>query len=1406
MKGGAMDNGRATGSSASIASFLEADSNRWRPLRSGLLNFYRYDQQEFHFHHGRLLLRGHNGTGKSRVLALQLPFLLDGEISPHRVEPDRDPAKRFEWNLLMGKYEDRVGYTWIEFGRQEAEAGEQYITLGCGVRAVAGRGIVSKWFFITTRRIGYDLKLCSSQSSPLTRDSLEEALGSYGRIYTTAAEYRQDVNVKLFGLPQARYEELINLLIQLRQPKLSKDLDEEGLSAVLSGALSPVSPRIIEQVAEAMRGLEDERVALESLQSAKQTADSFLHEYRKYVSIVASRRADEVRKAHSTFEARQRKLKQTSDDLENAQQGHKEAVASQESNARDLAGFEAQKQVLENSPQMRSARDLDAAEHRAIERRNEVEAAGNEHQAALKAMSDASVAVDRNAEYAMSAATNLATRSKESSSASAVCGVEKTHASIIEKLNLENLGDIAEIGRAEERLTVVIKDRRAAAKVLRLSCEQVGQAKSVQAQEIRRRDEEFGRVAEADDALIAGNGALEAAVRDLKSGSREWITSATMLSLPPVDELVAEIDLWCEAGCVTTSPISRAASAALTEFQRIAANDRSEQQQRLKVIADHLDEILDERDRLRQGEHQPPPIPYTRDEQSRHSRSGAPLWKLCDFRDTVSTERRAGLEAAMESAGLLDAWINPDGSVFGNDAFDTFLSVATNAPATEDATLLDVMTIESDAVVAREVVERLLRRISLGESGNDCWLTDTGHWRIGPRTGHWKKPQATHIGHAAREIARLKRLRELDEEIASSEKTRAQIVDSIARIGGSEVSAQAHAHRVPRDDTVRSAIAKRDLLQLSLHQAKLRFTEAEQRANAAQTSLDEAIKRRDAVAIDLGLTAWINNLDELNDSLTNYQGLLSRLWPAMRESIGAQQALAEAQARHADTRDRAERLAKSMQEAVQKSAAADAEAAALRSSVGAEVKTVQVELRKIVVRLAAVKEKEKELYTSIGGFLTQIDLLQENIRTLKSELDQDVAARDQAIAHFLQFTKTGLLGIASDELAGEERDDISVTAAVELARRAGTSLRNVDSSEMAWQQNQKSIYGHIQDLTSALQSRDYRPEYTAEADVLVVTVPFQGAPRNMKDFGQLIAEEIVNRRALLSAKEREVLENYLIHDAAVELGQLMRRAEEIVRDMNKQLRTRPTSTGMMLQFRWEPISDGPSAFAEARQRLLGDSSTWSPTERNALGAFLQEEIQKVRESEMTSGNWHEQLAKALDYRRWHVFQIDRKQDGKWQRLTRRTHGTGSGGEKAVALTIPQFAAAAAYYQSASKQSPRLILLDEVFVGIDPDMRSKCMGLLHQFDLDFVMTSELEWGCYQTMPGLAIYQLSAKAGIDAVLATRWVWNGRERVPCPATLPLGLADCETRNGSREHNGDDGDATGLFGNAGGSSRNGP
>ena len=157
---------------------------RWQPLRLGLVELFHYDSEEFWFRDGHLLLRGNNGTGKSKVLSLTLPFLFDAQLRPSRIEPDADNGKRMAWNLLMASYQRRMGYSWIEFGRRDANGVAHYLTLGAGMSAVAGKTTVDSWFFLlegngtgADPRIGQDLWLTNDQKVVLTRERLREEIG-----------------------------------------------------------------------------------------------------------------------------------------------------------------------------------------------------------------------------------------------------------------------------------------------------------------------------------------------------------------------------------------------------------------------------------------------------------------------------------------------------------------------------------------------------------------------------------------------------------------------------------------------------------------------------------------------------------------------------------------------------------------------------------------------------------------------------------------------------------------------------------------------------------------------------------------------------------------------------------------------------------------------------------------------------------------------------------------------------------------------------------------------------------------------------------------------------------------------------------------------------------------------------
>jgi uncharacterized protein YPO0396 len=159
--------------------------------------------------------------------------------------------------------------------------------------------------------------------------------------------------------------------------------------------------------------------------------------------------------------------------------------------------------------------------------------------------------------------------------------------------------------------------------------------------------------------------------------------------------------------------------------------------------------------------------------------------------------------------------------------------------------------------------------------------------------------------------------------------------------------------------------------------------------------------------------------------------------------------------------------------------------------------------------------------------------------------------------------------------------------------------------------------------------------------------------------------------------------------------------------------------------------------------------------------MLQQCISRDRDTDIaTEGGRLEQLAKALDYRKWHRFTVERQEGrkGTWAKLS----GPASSGERALGLTVPLFAAVASFYsQSEYKNSPRLVLLDEAFAGIDDDARANCMSLIGEFDLDFVMTSEREWACYKDLAGVSICQLQRREGIEGVHVSRWVWNGKTK---------------------------------------------
>lgn len=1331
-------------------------SERWKPLRAGLIDMFYYDAEEFWFHDGRLLLRGNNGTGKSKVLALTLPFLLDGELAPHRVEPDGDRQKKMEWNLLLGgkhPHPERLGYTWLEFGRRAADGSAEFRTIGCGLKAVTGRGIARHWFFVTTQRVGAGLELLPASRVPLTREKLREEIGGQGMVYDRAADYRRAVDEAMFGLGEHRYAALINLLIQLRQPQLSKKPDEKLLSRALTESLPPLSPGLVTTVAEAFRGLDEERDALRALAEARGAADDFLRHYSRYAMVAAKRKAAGPRQAQSRYEQLGRDLAAAEEAFSAADSQLQDAQRELDGLEKERTRLEARRGALEQSPEMRDAERLEQTRKEA-ERQDETARIREQDRDRLSREADkrAGKAAEA-AGGAEAAASKLAAARQQAGESAAAARCAEGHRVAIE-CSESDLPRARRQGQAVadhqaqavdrlEQLVAEVAGRQAALDTARTEAERLtAEIQAVTARIAAAEETAAARAAELADAYQA------------------YLADLAELQVASADDVIAALQSWAATGDganPAVAVIDDAARAAGTELGRLEEGLSA----RKDAHGEHASELEREISRLRAGGHDVPPVPHSREPGVRDNRPGAPLWKVTDFSPGLAEEERAGIEAALEAAGILDAWVTPDGDLVDGDA--TLISGLAPVPGPSLARVLIPAVNPGDpqaAALPDGAVHAVLSAIGLGVGAGVTWVAADGQWANGAVAGAWRKDAAGYIGEGARETARRARIAQLAGELARLRAAIAGLDTELAELSRRKDRLAAEHRAVPQDTAVRDTHTVAAALRQRRQELREQHGEVVALCGRRQEERDDAQARADEFALDVGLPAAPGDLAAVKAAVSAYRVAIAGLWPAAEAFQVARLALGEADEELAETRERLAETAERAALARDSAAAALATYEALRETAGAAVEELYRQLDQVRRDLDRRNADEKAARRREQQAIEERGKADGKRDTLRAEIDDAARARDAAVAEFQSFTVTGLLRVALPSL---EVPDVTqpwaATPAVLLARAVNSGLESVDDADGPWDRIQKRVTEEHKLLADAMARHGHSAGLTLHDGIIVVDVVFQGRSHDIPGLAEALREEAEQRARLLSAREREILENHLLNEVAGTLHELISAAEAEVRAMNEELESRPTSTGMKLRLIWQQARDAPDGLDQVRHRFRQTIDAWSADDRAAVGSFLQQRIATEHAGNPAAG-WAEALSAALDYRRWHEFVIQRYQDGQWRPAT----GPASGGERALVASVPLFAAASAHYKSASNpNAPRLIALDEAFAGVDDDSRAKCLGLLATFDMDVAMTSEREWGCYPQVPGLGICQLARQDGVDAVLVTPWRWDGRERQP-------------------------------------------
>lgn len=1351
---------------------------RWQPLRLGVVNLFHYDCEEFYFCDGHLLLRGNNGTGKSKVLSLTLPFLFDAQLRPSRIEPDGDPGKKMAWNLLLGKHDRRIGYSWIEFGRVDQKGEHRYLTLGCGMYAVAGRVQVDAWFFlIETQRIGQDLWLTSPQRVVLTKDRLKDALTGRGQVFPTHEAYRRAVDERLFQLGSMRYSALMDTLIQLRQPQLSKKPDETNLSNALTEALPPLATDLLSDVADAMNQLEEDRRQLDEFDRLAAAVGQFNTRYSAYAGVHSRRQARLLRSAQTAFDNASRDLNKARADLALVREKERSAIEHHEQSELAWQRHRVRHEELLGDPAMQDATRIEHLRREFRCRQEDVNKAAKVlAQADDQLRRELTTTAARRNTLAKAAERLGAVRGQQLSSAQAAgigSAAEPNHLMTGSKQQLVALKEDA-LNDARNELRALGQSRREQVKLLQRRSAEVTHAQHHHDTQLQWLNEVRGQVEDATVRREQADAEVGSEGDQLITLWQSHLDGLLTLQISAPDVVVDGLRAWV----LDPEKENPAASALLDAhheaLQRLAATRAELERVHEELLAEQRS-LDTESECLRAGEDTwPPGSPY-RSFGARSDRRGAPFWQLVEFDDALAPSERAGLEAALEASGILDAWVTPEGSVLEANGDLVALqplhdSQLVPRPLVQASLAKWLQPADTKTAVAPAVVAAVLNGFSCSSVDNgmaETWVSSDGRFRLGALAGNWSKPTAVFIGFAAREAARNQRLEDIALRLTELLIAQERNYDQRERNRQDSEQATRELKRAPSDTALRGAHAKATASAQALHEVRARHERTEKAYQEALQQLQGLRRQLTQDAADLHLPIGADDLAGIDTAVSNFIDGLSDLASAVRELLTAIPEHQAQQERETAAREAAVEAQHELSERRQQAEEGQARLDVLLESAGAKVDELHqklIEARDLMDVAEATLKRANTEKSSVGQECARFEVAAEN---LDNAFLNATGKRQQAVDNLQQFAKTELVAIAVPDVdIPDSQTPWTIEPALTLARRVEQALVAVNDDDASWQRIQKLISQDLTELHRALGALHHQAQAETSDHGLIVSIVYQNRLTRPDQLSKNLTEEISQRRELLSAREREILENHLQAEIAAAVQHLMRDAVRQVDTINIELEKRPTSTGVKFRLQWQPLAEGtegaPVGLEAARKRLLNTSSDlWSPEDRRVVGAMLQQRIATEREraDAVGGGSMLDQLARALDYRRWHHFAVQRWQDGQWRKLS----GPASSGERALGLTVPLFAAVASFYSHGSYSlAPRLVLLDEAFAGIDDDARAHCMGLIKEFDLDFVITSEREWACYAALPGVSICQLQRRPGIDAVHVSRWTWNGKSKL--------------------------------------------
>jgi len=1374
-----------------------ARSDRWQHQRAGVVNLWEYDAAEVWYADGRMQLQGANESGKSTLMTLTTLLLLAGDTSGHNIDTLGASDKHFRYYVEPTDHvldrrdastQKNRGWAWLEFGK-----GTDFFTLLLFAEARRADGALKvQWCTVSGPvriRSGLSLVTAAFVADPA---QFRDVPGFV--VHPSGTAYREAIARTLFSTDEQWLNQLNRILRVVRTPQIGHKIDLKFLTESFRAALPPVAADEVNQLAdgwEQLQHLRDERD--EADQALADVTEFSRRQWRPWADAVIRAAADPVAAVTSVLTQITRQEREASDTVKRLA-GESEALDKRRNDEDEerLTAI-ASRDALQQTSAYEDAKSATANAQQLAERAEDAEKlADRSDEGVRKAVSAAGTAEQQlhRAEENLSSAERDVVSASELVTARAIeAGLTSMTAQYLPDYDTARLRQAAGLRMGAARKSVELIDAYGR------TTETLANA-GEEANTARR------RLKSAQQLVAEREAAVEKAINAAGQSISGW-ANALDGRIRPSAEIVANWSRRVSELAEVPEPAAVLVTAINLDHLIPARRPQEESRVELKsALAANATERKSLQEQLHAAQAESDPTPRDPEFWVRRERpegitaDGAPFWRLVE---TLGDAPAAELEAALDAAGLLQAWVTPDGIYLANrDGSETVWSRSARA-AVVGPTLRTVLRPADDSGDLAGVVEGLLDSVGFGSGLGDVSVTADGRWRHGQLTGTAAPAAdgARLLGAAARAADRERRIASLQAQIDDLGDDHELLTLELEEVIGLLDALDSAAEHLPTDTQVVSAV--------------LRAREASQRVMGAvddvATAEDVERDARDAVAEaaaevarhcgEYDLPRTREKVGTAVEALTEYRTLLTSLEGKLELFQQRRDAVAGAKA---NLEERSEEAGRAVEDATQDRASAlnlRAKAKAAQAALTQEAQEILREVGRLGIRIKAaeilLKRLTDERETLTGKLVRAEEVLKQTAAKRQDAEDERAAA----VSRWWSCVDTNL-----PRLRGvEESPTRHVTAALETARAARSliTIRDWPDDPKLTGQRVQARWAGMVDAASGLRSK---LEPLGGRSVRVIPPgdggdDFPGGVELMVDgTGTALAPPAAAER--LSALLIRLQEDYdeeltktideLLGSTFIEhLRDRLAAAEALRGDINAKLMQNPMAISRItLRLRRVPVSEERAA-NDVLDALERDFELLPKPTQEHIRKFLAERITSAQEETRTSREpqWRTRLAQILDYRRWFDLRLEyrtpRSQSAVgngagegWRTLDRGDHGLLSGGAKVVTLLQPFIAALHAMYDQASG-GPRMLWLDEAFGGVDGTNKASMFRLLASCDLDWLIAGPGIIANSAAVPLAAIYEVRrAPQPLPGVSLELAVWSGDELTHVLTPDPADLRD--------------------------------